>query len=50
MTRRRLSIFTMLLALLSLSILGACSGETTPPAPAGAAEALPTFIYFYTDN
>ena len=50
MTRRSLSILTMLLALLSVSILGACSAETTPPAPAGAAQALPTFIYFYTDN
>jgi hypothetical protein len=49
MTRRCFSIFMVLLALLSVSTLGACSGAT-PPAPAGAAQSLPTFIYFYTDN
>jgi hypothetical protein len=50
MPRKSLSVLTMLLALLSISILGACSAETPLPAPAGAAQALPTFIYFYTDN
>ncbi len=39
------------LALLSVVLLGACGGSTTtPPAPAGASEGLPTFRYFYTDN
>jgi hypothetical protein len=49
MTRRNLSVLTMLLALLSVSILGACSAETTPPAPVGTAQAIPAFIFFYTD-
>jgi hypothetical protein len=50
MTRRSFPVFMVLLALLSISVLGACSAETTPPTPAGAAQSLPTFIYFYTDN
>jgi hypothetical protein len=47
--RRYLSFGAMLLALLSIALLGACSEEATPPAPAGGSQAMPSFIFFYTD-
>jgi hypothetical protein len=50
MMRRYLSVAAVLLALLSLALLGACSDTATLPAPTGAAQAMPTFIFFYTDN